>query len=344
MIRSDVQSLIKKNYAFSVDLNKFDNFIDRINSKYNRIVIYGYGVAGRIIYARLTDKVIGIVDQNSGLTEHLSESLSVNDIGKADADCILITVLGRESAIAEQLCKVKGVNENIITLVDLCGEQGFQQQGDIRESIIDADKNLQYNRERWGSRNTWLHLDQLGYSWDSQNTHTVSSIAGFADQYLRPYTQDRYDLDILELSPGAGRFTAEVMRYARKLDLVDMNAACLELCKERFGNVSLPIEYFCNDGRSLEMLNGRQYDLIVCFDSMVHMHEDIIADYVSQFAQLIRQGGYIWLDHSGKGAKNSGHRTNMSAEKMSELAEQNKLKVVRKYFRNAHDCISVLGK
>ena len=77
---------------------------------------------------------------------------------------------------------------------------------------------------------------------------------------------------------------------------------------------------------------------------MVHMHPDVVRGYVAQMPALLVDGGKAWLDHSGKGQRNSGARTAMTAELMVEFASEAGLTVKDQVFRNGWDCISVLGK
>jgi hypothetical protein len=77
---------------------------------------------------------------------------------------------------------------------------------------------------------------------------------------------------------------------------------------------------------------------------MVHMHPDIIRSYVLQLSELLESGGILWLDHSGKGAKESGHRTDMTDEMMKQYGEEAGLTLLKQTFRNDHDCISVFSK
>lgn len=133
------------------------------------------------------------------------------------------------------------------------------------------------------------------------------AIAELADRFLRRFLNGRYDLKILELSPGAGRFTAELVRYAASMDLLDMNADCLAICRERFTYRPLPMRFFQNDGMSCQIITDRDYDLVASFDSMVHMHPDIIQSYVHQLSTKLARNGILWLDHSGKGLRESGH-------------------------------------
>jgi SAM-dependent methyltransferase len=208
----------------------------------------------------------------------------------------------------------------------------------------DPDENLAWNRQRWGDATTWRKLDSLGYQWGGGFEQTPATVAALADRLLRPYVGSRYDLAILEISPGGGRMTAELIRYASRLSLVDLNAAAIDICRERFAVLPIPIEFVVNDGQSLAAVEGGPFDLVACYDSMVHMHPDVIRRYVAQLPALLVDGGTAWLDHSGKGKRSSGARTAMTAELMGGFAADAGLVVNEQVFRNDWDCISVLTK
>jgi hypothetical protein len=214
----------------------------------------------------------------------------------------------------------------------------------VSAGSADPDENIAWNRQRWGDHGTWRGLDSLGYRWSGGVEQTPATVARLADKFLRPYVADRYDLAILEISPGGGRMTAELVRYATRLSLVDLNAAAIDICRERFGLLPIPIEFVVNDGRSLAGVRGRPFDLIACYDSMVHMHPDVVRGYVLQMTALLADGGMAWLDHSGKGQRSSGARTAMTDELMSQFAAEAGLTATDQVFRNDWDCISVLRR
>lgn len=214
----------------------------------------------------------------------------------------------------------------------------------MRKSITDKDKNIEFNRTRWGNADNWSEKDQFGYRWAGGVQQNIADIAHIADKFLKPHLNGGRDLNILELSPGAGRFTAELIRYAGSMDLLDMNQACLDICAERFKYYPVPMRFFLNDGQSTAMLDRDDYDLIACFDSAVHMHPMIIRDYVLQLSSRLVPGGILWIDHSGKGEREMGHRTDMTPEKMAAFAREARLVVLDQPFRNSHDCISIMAK
>ncbi|WP_318556627.1 class I SAM-dependent methyltransferase, partial [Geobacter anodireducens] len=104
------------------------------------------------------------------------------------------------------------------------------------------------------------------------------------------------------------------------------------------------MQFYVNDGKSISIVPGDDFDLIACFDSMVHMAGSVIEKYIASFVHKLKAGGIVWLDHSGKGVSEAGCRSDMTKEKMAAIAEANGFFVSAQSFRSPTDCISVLIK
>lgn len=213
-------------------------------------------------------------------------------------------------------------------------------------SLSDEELNLRFNRERWGRLENWTEKDNFGYQWGGGYKQKNGEISRLADEYLKPFLPSRYDLKVLELSPGGGRFSAELIRYADVYYFLDMNPVCLDICKERFKYYPAEMHFLCNNGRDCDILGAvKDFDLIACYDSMVHMHRDIAKNYLRQFASLAAPGGVIFVDHPGKGMRASGHRTDIYVEDVQAWAGEFGLRLLCQRFRNASgDCISILQR
>jgi SAM-dependent methyltransferase len=223
----------------------------------------------------------------------------------------------------------------------------FRQVGEdlTRRRNESADLNLEWNRRRWDQEAGWQSHDAYGYEWGSKGVvHTASTVARFFDRHLRPFVGDRYDLDILEISPGAGRVTVELIRYAQSMTLVDLSETAINICRERLFYYPTPVDYFVNDGQSLACVSDRTFDLVASYDSMVHVHSELVRGYVTQSADLLRPGGLLWMDHSGKGANEKGRRSEVTDEMMARWGKEAGLELLEQTFRNDHDCISVFEK
>lgn len=206
-----------------------------------------------------------------------------------------------------------------------------------------GDGNIEWNRRVWGDEKGWRERHAFGYRWGGGAQQAYNETTLIAEKYLLPHLGERRDLMVLEIAPGAGRFTTELIRVARGLTLVDLNEACIKLCRERFQYYT-HIEYLTNDGRGIPMVPDSQYDLIAVYDAFVHVEPEIIRGYVRDMVRKLVPGGLAWIDHSGKGKREAGNRTAMTDAVMRDFAAEAGLAVEAQHFRNEHDCISVLRK
>ena len=210
--------------------------------------------------------------------------------------------------------------------------------------VTDDEKlkeNLEYNRKRWGDRAQWEEVDSYGYNWSSMHeTPQHYSATYTAETQLLPFLEGRRRIATLEIAPGAGRFTTELIRISSKLTLLDLNQACIDICQERFKYYS-HIDYHTNDGISCAMVPDNTYDLIASYDSFVHIDPPIVYSYLEQFRSKLINNGLVWLHHSGYGEDSRGHRTAMTSDLMKKFAEELGYQIVAQQLFYI-DCVSVL--
>lgn len=138
------------------------------------------------------------------------------------------------------------------------------------------------------------------------------------------------DCRVLEIGPGGGRWTEYLITRAKKIALVDLTQKCIELCKERFSNCE-NIDYFINDGRSLDMIDTESIDRVWSWDVFVHIQASDIRPYISEFSRILVSGGRAIIHHSKNGRDDRGWRSDMTAEKMHEFCNENNLRVVSQF-------------
>src|SRR6202795_2264314 len=73
---------------------------------------------------------------------------------------------------------------------------------------------------------------------------------------------------LLEIAPGAGRWTQFLLQQTNEYYGVDYSQICVEQCRRRF--VAFNKAHFIqNDGRSLEAIHDNSIDFVFSFDSLV---------------------------------------------------------------------------
>jgi ubiquinone/menaquinone biosynthesis C-methylase UbiE len=136
--------------------------------------------------------------------------------------------------------------------------------------------------------------------------------------------------EVLEIGPGAGRWTEHLVKRASHLILVDLAPSCIEICKKRFKNYS-NVEYFINDGKDISFIHDNSIDCVWSWDVFVHIQSEDIKEYVRQFTRIVRPGGQALIHHSKSGRSKFGWRSDMTAVKMREYCKEYGLEVLEQF-------------
>lgn len=179
----------------------------------------------------------------------------------------------------------------------------------------------------WGQGYEWIND---GDEWEDQAHFNGQPYEAWKKSIIESFIlTNSIDSVVLEIAPGHGRWTDSIVKVARIAYLVDLNNECIDYCQRRFFNYT-NIYYHVNDGKSLSFISDCSTDFIWSYDSFVHMEEDVISSYFSEFARILKNDGKAIIHHSGgqnlprgKG----GWRSNVSRYKILEISEKNNLKV-----------------
>jgi ubiquinone/menaquinone biosynthesis C-methylase UbiE len=147
-------------------------------------------------------------------------------------------------------------------------------------------------------------------------------------RHLRPGTT------IVEIGPGAGRWTEALQPIASRLIVVDLSDRCIELCRERFAGAA-NMEFHVNDGRSLAAIATASVDGIWSFDVFVHVAPPEIEAYLAEIARVMRPGSRAVIHHAAAGregdAADLGQRSNMTAERFVEMVRAQGLTLLEQF-------------
>lgn len=155
---------------------------------------------------------------------------------------------------------------------------------------------------------------------------------------------------ILEIGPGAGRWTEHLQKMASRLLVADISARCLNICKKRFKACS-NIEYYVVKDRGLDFTEDNSIDYAWSYDVFVHINPTDIEKYILDFQRILRPGGYGVVHHSGtypdEEYASRGFRSYMDGEFFAHLVTKNGLEMIEQNETLAHnpgDLISVFMK
>jgi ubiquinone/menaquinone biosynthesis C-methylase UbiE len=136
---------------------------------------------------------------------------------------------------------------------------------------------------------------------------------------------------VLEIGPGAARWSAVLQPRARQLVLVDVAARPLALCRERFAEAA-NVEYVLSSGNDLPGIADRSIDAIWSFDVFVHVAPVDQAAYLSEVERVLTPGGVAVIHHAdgrnrGDVPSRNGWRSPMSRKLFARLAAERGLVV-----------------
>jgi SAM-dependent methyltransferase len=163
---------------------------------------------------------------------------------------------------------------------------------------------------------------------------------------------------VLEIGPGAARWSAVLQRLASRLILVDVSERPLALCRERFG-MDGNVEYVQSAGNDLPGVADASVDSIWSFDVFVHVAPVDQAGYLAEMARVLVPGGVAVIHHAdgrnrGQLPSRHGWRSPMSRGLFAALAAERGLTVETQFdswgadgrhdLGAYHDTISVCRK
>lgn len=108
---------------------------------------------------------------------------------------------------------------------------------------------------------------------------------------------------IVEIGPGMGRWTEELIPYAAQLELVDVSQKTVTgLAKRLWDKLGSKGLIHIGDGSTLPVEN-RSIDFVFSFDSLVHADADVLDAYLKECARVLRPGGAGFLHHANCGPR-----------------------------------------
>jgi SAM-dependent methyltransferase len=149
------------------------------------------------------------------------------------------------------------------------------------------------NSQAWGHYDWQDHGDEWSKTWGGTPALWSFTILPRIRNFL-PTGR------ILEIAPGYGRCTAYLKDLAERLQIVDLEERCIDACRSRFADEN-HIDYFVNDGSSLDDVEDGSIDFAFSYDSLVHVEGDVIEKYLQELRRTLSPNGVGFLHHSNFG-------------------------------------------
>jgi SAM-dependent methyltransferase len=130
-----------------------------------------------------------------------------------------------------------------------------------------------------------------------------------------------HDCSVLEIGPGAGRWTEPLLQSAREYVGIDISATCVAHCAKRFSNQPRA-RFSVGSGRDLTGVATNSIDAIWSFDVFVHINTSDVEGYVAEFVRVLRPGGIAVIHHGGVGGSSGGWRSDLTAAALREMTDR----------------------
>lgn len=186
--------------------------------------------------------------------------------------------------------------------------------------LTDAQANVAWMKQVYETEAYWEDI-KFGYRWNKDAPVKDYRQSGMLiEQLLLPFIPRRVD-EALEIGPGGGRWTAELLRIAARLHLVDVSESALNVCRQRFRYYD-NLSYRQTEGSNLDFVQSASLDLIFSWGALVHVQREHIQNYVRQFGRILKPDGIAFIQHPAQGVNADLARTDFRPQDMVELAAE----------------------
>jgi len=138
--KDELIDISSTNYDFSKKLNRLYSNIKLYKAKELKIALYGNGLATQIIAPLLQAQLVVIADQNTHQNSLYAPIVHPSDLQNYTFDILLITVLGREIEIQDDLIENYGIAQEKIEFINLVADHHLAMP--IKQEETTKLKNL----------------------------------------------------------------------------------------------------------------------------------------------------------------------------------------------------------
>jgi SAM-dependent methyltransferase len=190
----------------------------------------------------------------------------------------------------------------------------------------------------WWNTHDW---SRLGEEWTPSEEWKRAVVARF----LVPYLPEAAPL--LEIGPGAGRWTAVLQSRASVLHVVDLAEVALSACRRRFAGCA-NVNYILGTGSTIALPDAA-VEGIWSYDVFVHVNPADTLRYFREFRRVLRPGCCAVVHHpgaAGPAERARHHRSDLTDGMVARAARESDLEVVLqcRELVNVGDTVTVLRR
>lgn len=176
---------------------------------------------------------------------------------------------------------------------------------------------IDYNFKEWSK-----------YDWSGEGEEWTESEqwkTELADEVIKAYFEP--GKIILEIGPGAGRWSGILAELSSQLILVDMTERSIEHCKGKLHSYPNCL-FYKNNGADLSFLKDDSVDYLWSFDVFVHLAPNDTENYLKGLSRILKKNGLGIIHHPAAGGFKGGFRSSMTNELFCHLLAKYNFKVV----------------
>jgi len=186
-------------------------------------------------------------------------------------------------------------------------------------------KNLPGVSSLTANKQIWEH-----WNWEAGGEEWTLS-PGWKDSFIRNVLR-RYippGGHVLEIGPGAGRWTAVLLEIADTLTGVDLAESCVRVCQQKFGNRRA--QFLVGSGKDLANIADASVDSLWSFETFVHINVPETVAYVREFRRVMRPGSVGVVHHGKSGGMEGGWRSDLTSTTFRKVLQDHGFKIVDEF-------------
>ena len=135
---------------------------------------------------------------------------------------------------------------------------------------------------------------------------------------------------VVEIGPGAGRWTEHLIPLAADYTGIDLSKTCVEVCSKKFAAAE-KAQFRTNDGNNLPSVADGSVDVIWSFDVFVHINLVDIGSYLEEFRRVLKPGGRAIIHHGTTAGHGGGWRSDATTAELNTLIVAKGLRVAEQF-------------
>lgn len=208
----------------------------------------------------------------------------------------------------------------LYTLERLLGKTGNRWRVNYEKRHLLPGFNTKFYNHRGWTKYDW---SKNGEEWNDSPEWRESII----NLIIRKYISGGR---ILEIGPGAGKWSKYLLEIADKLILVDLTETSITLCRKHL-NQSDKCEFHVNDGSRLNFIDSSSIDYLWAFDTFVHIAPKETANYLKEISRVLKPGATGVIHHPRNGGHLGGFRSSVTNDFFLAALAKNNLKVITQF-------------